>query len=320
MIDLVIADSQLRDRLIPKRLTLDLAYGADENDFKLTLPLSQDVEVGEFIYFEDTECGGIIDNREIDYTGGSAKMAYSGRSWQGILGKSVICPDSGSAYLDYSGDLNGILRGVVARQGLGSLFSVPPGASGFTASGQFERYTDAYTAFKKLCKAAGAKLRIRKAESHRVELSAVAARAVNLDSDQYTLKINEGRFTNHLVCLGRGELESRDVIHLYADAGGEVSQTQTFFGASEITEVYDYNNAYSEELVKKGTEKLKEAFGNSCELEVKDNIGLEIGDVVRAASVDKGITIEATIEKVIVAIENGVETVSYEVGNLTKSG
>ena len=104
------------------------------------------------------------------------------------------------------------------------------------------------------------------------------------------------------------------------DGSGNISTTKTFSGVNEITEVYDYNNADATELTQKGTEKLRDMFGDACELEVADNIGLEIGDVVRAASVDKGIVIEATVEKVIVEVKNGITNVSYEVGNLTKRG
>jgi len=319
--DLVITDSSLKDRLIPLRKKLDLAYGADENDFLLTLPIGDDVSVGEYFYFEGTECGGIVDGREIDYTNGAPVTAYSGRSWQGILAHSVICPDAGSDYLAYSGDLHSILSMIVERQGLGGLFAVESGSSGFTASGKFDRYTDAYTAIRKICKSVGAKLVIRKASGgHRVELSVAACRVVNLDSDKYCLNIAEGRYTNHLVCLGSGELAQRVVVHLYTDGDGNVSQTRTFSGVDEIAEVYDYNNAEAGELTEKGTERLNELFGDACELTLSDNLGLEIGDVVRAASVDKGIVIEATVEKVIVNVENGTENVSYEVGNLTKRG
>lgn len=320
MNDLVITDSSLADRFIPKRKRLDLAYGVDENDFTLNLPLADDLEVGEYFYFEGTECGGIVDRRDIDHTSGAASMTYYGRSWQGILSHSIICPNSGSAYLPYSGDLHSIFATIITRQGLGSVFVAASGLSGFTASGNFDRYTDVYTAFKKLCKSVGAKLVIRKTAAHTVELSAVARRVVNLDSDKYRLKIGEGRYTNHLVCLGSGELASRVVVHLYMDGSGNVSQSKTFSGVAEIAETYDYNNADRAELIERGTEKLNELFGDACELTLSENLGLEIGDVVRAASVDKDIVIEATVEKVIVEIENNVETVSYEVGNLTKRG
>ena len=59
---------------------------------------------------------------------------------------------------------------------------------------------------------------------------------------------------NHLICLGLGELKNRTVIHLYADANGVISRTQTQFGSDEVTNVYDYAGAETENLIKSGTD------------------------------------------------------------------
>lgn len=318
MNDLVLTDSSLRDYAVPLRKRLDMAFGVDENDFELTLPLGGGASVGDFIYFADTEWGGVIDRETLSHERGRLSTTYNGRTWHGVLACSVICPDSGKDYLAYSGDLHAIFRTIVQRQGLSGLFAVKDGNSGFTASGNFDRYTDAYTAFKKLCKSKGCKLRMRVNSARKVELSAVAVEPIRLDTDEYDLQITEGRYTNHLVCLGSGELSSRVVVDLYMDGSGNVSGKRTFSGVDEIASVYDYNNADSTELTEKGTEKLAAEFANACELTVADNLQLEIGDVVRAASVERGIEIEATVEKVLVVLENESASVSYEVGNITK--
>ncbi len=318
MNDLVLTDSALRDVSIPAQKRFDLAFGADENDFELTLPLSEaELSVGDCFYFANTEWGGVIDRRTFNF-GANRSITYYGRSWHGILAGSVLCPNAGTDYLTYSGDLHAILRTVVARQGLQGIFAVPDTAFGVSASGSFDRYADAYSALVKLFREKGCKLVFRVGTSHMVELSAAKASPIRLDTDQYDLKIAEGRYVNHLVCLGSGELRNRVVVHLYSDARGNVSTTRTFSGVEEIAATYDYNNAEATELREKGTEKLRQMFADACELEVGDNLGLEIGDVVRAASTDSGIEIEATVEKVTVKVTNDTATVSYEVGNLTR--
>lgn len=318
MNDIVVTDSSLHDKAIMLNAALDLAFGVDENDFELTVPASSDISVGDYFYFEGTEWGGIVDRRTLRLTGGVATMVCSGRSWHGILSHSIICPDPGSSHLAYSGDLHSIFSEVILRQGLTGLFSVPTSLAGITASGNFDRYTDIYSAFVKLCKSVGYKLVIRATRAYAVELSAVKAELVKLDTDKYELTITEGRYTNHLVCLGSGELENRVVVHRYMDSSGIISSSQSLFGVDEIAEVYDYSNADIVELTEKGDEKLAACFADACELTVADNMQLSIGDLVSAASVDTNMEIEATVEKVIVVTDGKTATVSYEVGNLTR--
>lgn len=316
MNDLVITDDEFRDRLIPEFKNLDLAFGSSENNFMLVLPDYQKMTTGEYFYIAESEWGGIVDRYEIGYTTGKPKLTYSGRSWHGILAHKIICPDTGSDYLTYSGDINRIIDSLIQRQSLQERFIASFDSCGYTASGRFDRYTDMYTALKKLCKSVGCKLKIRTTTEHKVELSAVKATPIYLDSDQYELRLGKGGYTNHLVCLGKGDLKNRTVVHLYSDEVGHVSQIQTFFGIAEIAETYDYNNAEREELIEKGTEQLQKAFGDACQLDVDDNLQLDVGDTVRCVSVETGIDVEATVEKVVVDVSNDTANISYEVGNI----
>lgn len=316
MNDLVITDDKFRDRLIPEFKSLDLAFGSSENNFMLVVPDYQRLTTGEYFYLAESEWGGIIDRVEIGYSTGKRKLTYSGRSWHGILSHKVICPDAGSDYLTYSGDINRIIDMLIQRQNLQERFIAEFTNCGFEVSGRFDRYTDMYTALLKICKSAGCKLRIRTTQDNKVELAAVEAKPIYLDSDQYELHLGTGGYTNHLVCLGKGDLKDRTVVHLYSDDKGRVSQKQTFFGIYEITETYDYNNADRAELISKGTEKLQEAFGDACQLFVADNLQLDVGDLVRCVDVETGVNVEATVEKVVVEVTNDVASLSYEVGGI----
>lgn len=57
----------------------------------------------------------------------------------------------------------------------------------------------------------------------------------------FTMDDNK-RGVNHLVCLGKGELKDRLVIHLYVDEKGNVGQTQYYRGIDEIEETYPVTN------------------------------------------------------------------------------
>lgn len=320
--DLVLADSSLADFKVLGEYDLDLAYGASENDFALTVDLGQKIPYGSFAFYDESDWGGTVDTSEIVGNGKTTQLRYGGRTWQGILDKTFLCPDSGRDYLPYSGDLNAIIAFVIARQGKGDVFTASAEATGVTASGNFERHVSAFAGLSKLCRSKGYKLSFRKASGGKVEVSAVKAVTHELDSDHYKFDIKKsGRFVNHLICLGSGELKDRVVVHLYADANRKISQTQTFFGADEIAEVYDYNNADRAELIEKGMEKLQEYLdSDTCELTVSECTGFDVGDMVHAVNVEEDIEITATIEKVVVSSDGETVDVSYEIGNIRMGG
>lgn len=123
------------------------------------------------------------------------------------------------------------------------------------------------------------------------------------------------RPTNHLIGLGEGELASRSVVHWYADADGNVSQTQSLFGVDEVTATYDYSNADDDELDENTREKLEELQGEGeVDVTVNDGLDLDIGDIVTGRDNSGGVTVTAEITKKIVKLEAGVPSVSYEVG------
>jgi hypothetical protein len=120
---------------------------------------------------------------------------------------------------------------------------------------------------------------------------------------------------NHLICLGKGELAERLVVHLYLDADGNVSENQTFFGLDEYAEVYDYSSAESrEELVKGGTSRLKEGTDAVNMNFDAENTIYDIGDIVGATEHKTGIATVEKITKKIVTIKNGQVNIEYKVG------
>ena len=67
------------------------------------------------------------------------------------------------------------------------------------------------------------------------------------------------RGINHLICLGKGELTDRLVLHLYVQADGSISTTKYYTGADERAAVYDYSSADDETTLRtNGEKRLKE--------------------------------------------------------------
>lgn len=266
--DLIYATKNGIDVGVLSDYTFDLAFGKDENNFTCSVPIADNCcEAGYILYIESTEYGGVIDKVKVDSE--DRTITYSGRTWHGILAGKVLEPNKGEDYLLLSGEANSVLSYVIARVGLSDVFCVRDDDSGIDIPGYSVRYSDVYSVFEKMLASATAKLHITY-KRNMVELSAVPyidySQDEEWDSSQFNFVIEKNhRPTNHLVCLGSGELKSRNVIHLFTDANGGVQKytrsavpvqdsdyildksKQVLFGSEEVTEVYDFSGAQSVE-------------------------------------------------------------------------
>lgn len=315
--ELTVATADGADLGSTSDFTLDLSFGDSGNNFTLACP-SLPITYGCVVAVEGTEWAGVVDSSEDSLEGGVSTTTWSGRTFHGVLVGKVLCPPSGQDYLTASGDANDCLCSLVARVGLSGFVEVADGKAGIDVRYTFDRYCDAYTGIRKMLAASGARLMIRR-EDGRTLMWAEAAESHGDGIDSDLLDFDATRVTrpvNHLVCAGTGELADRTVVHLYADAHGNVSQTQTLFGADEVCELYDYSSADHDKLVEDGTKKLQgyQSQG-SVDVTVHDGLTLYVGDTVTAANHDTGRTVTATVNKKIVKVSGGVASVSYEVGD-----
>lgn len=324
--DLIYANSSREDIGVIPDYDFDLAFGSDENDFELTVSRNDHCcEAGYYIYIDGTEYGGIVDAITSDTA--TENVTYSGRTWHGILNSKILCPDAGESYLTVSGDANTILGTLLSRMGLTALFSASSAPSGINVSGyQFARYVSGYDGIRQMLKSVSAKLRVAYSGGSAVLSAApiVDYTQDGLDSDQLALKVKKtSNKVNHLICLGSGELANRTVVHLYADASGNISQTQTFTGTAEYTAVYDYSNAEdTAELIKGGTERLKELLQQddlSVDVNEVDD-PYDVGDIVGASDDVSGLTISVPVTKKIIRVQNGIISVDLETDIANASG
>lgn len=320
MVDLIITDSNHVDVRSAADFTLDCAWGKEENDFELVVSGASTIDAGAYIYVDGSECGGVVDAMEDQLTAGVSTLTYSGRTWHGVLANKILEPDRGKDYLTVSGAASSVIGSLISRVGLDAVFDAvdaPTAGAQTIKSYQFDRYVDAYSGLRKMCAASGLKLRLAYASGKvRVWAEPAAHYGDSIDSDLIDFDATRTwRKPNHLIGLGKGDLAARVVVHWYADAKGNVSQTQSLKGVDEITQVYDYSNAETAELNQKTREKLQELQSEGdVKVTVRDdaNVVFDVGDTVTARDNLTGITVNATISKKIVKVSGGVMSVDYE--------
>lgn len=319
--DLIYANENREDIGVLLDYSMDLAIGKDENNFELTIDQNHHCcESGYLIYIEGTEYGGIIDKIQVNTK--SKEIKYLGRSWTGILENKIIVPDDGEDYLIVSGEANKVLQLLINKLGLSDLFIVAKEDSGIIIGNyQFERYTYGYSGIYRMLKQAGGKLIFEYKDNH-VMLSTAQiidySESEQFDTDQVELEIEKAyRNTNHVICLGKGELRDRQVLHLYADEDGNISYQQSLYGLNEIMEKYDYPNAESLEELEQGGRKMLEEAASAGIAKLSfhaEETVYDIGDIVGSKDIITGIEVKEVITKKIVTINKGKANIEYEVG------
>ena len=328
MEQLIYTDANRIDQGVLGNATLDLEYGRDESDQANTFEVSIDrnskirLEDKALVYIEGTEYGGKITG--IGTNTGEDVITYKGMTWHGLLNAHVLGPDSGQDYLVLQGDAHNVIRSLIERMNLQDIFTAPMTSSGININYQV-RYEYGYFAILAMLAASSAKLKMTY-DNGMVVLSAEAiedySETNELDTTQIELEIDKDFLpVNHLVCLGEGELKNRIVLHFYADANGNVSTTQSLFGADENTLIYDYTNADSNELSEKGQEKLKELQNcDTVKVDIPEGRVLDIGDLVGAIDPITGIYVATEVTyKTVTISSNGLVSISYKVGDTSAS-
>lgn len=324
---LILADQNLRDIKPVMDADVDFAVGSDENDYEIKIRHDRWDEryaYGNVFYIKNTEFGGIIGRKKINTA--EDTISLYGRTWRGKLDKKIIRPPDGQDYRKVSGELNTVLNTLVTEQ-FNDYFVVSQNDTGTTVTNyQFDRYCTLLSGITKMLKSVGYKLHIEYIQQERgqpgyVELSAVPivdySEQIELSQDsRLNFTFDETKNgVNHLVCLGKGELQDRQVIDLYVGQNGSIGTTQYYTGIQEVAEVYENTSAETEELEEKGREKLQELMNStsfSMDVEALD-MEVEIGDIIGGRDYVTGMYAAKPIAKKIYKVEGGKTSLEYEI-------
>ena len=289
--DLIKTDQYGRQIGYVQGANIDFEVGADEsdsiNDFEIELKRwnwDGSIRYGSRVFSPDTEYGGIV--REISTDTSTNVIRAKGDTWRGMMTKKIIQP----------------------------------------LSGQDDRYCTLHAGLVKMLKSVGYRLDIRYQEGDVGMAGYVKVSAVPINdlSSEYELTNDNNmnfitddnrRGINHLICLGKGDLKDRLVIHLYTDQNGTISQTQQYFkGAEEIAAIYDSSGSERDDLIKNGIKELESKKSsmsyNMTMTKLEGNI--DLGDIVGGKDYLTGISMKKPIGRKIWTISSGKEKVVYK--------
>ncbi len=329
--DLIKTDQYGRPLGIVRGNSIDFEIGVDAsdsiNDFEIEIKRwewDDTLTYGARVFSPDTEYGGIV--REISTDTSSNAIRAKGDTWRGMMMHKIIQPATGQDYATATGEINAIIKEKVEKEFPGLFYGCDIDTGITVTSYQFERYCTLHDGLVKMLKSVGYRLDIRYLEGDIGMSGYVRVQAVKINdfSQEYELSNdnnmdftmdNNQRGINHLICLGKGELKDRLVVHLYVDQNGTISQTKKYYeGVEEIAAAYDSSGSEKEELIKNGIKELeskKSKMSYNMTMKTLDK-DVDLGDIVGGKDYLTGISMKKPISRKIWTIASGKEKIVYK--------
>lgn len=306
-------------------VSLDAELNGGERDFEISILASEydkRIQVGSRIFIKDTEIGGIIGEPHTDTS--LDTISWVGYTWRGLMAKKVIIPPEGQDRYVVNGELNNVLKGLIEPMFSG-VFLVPDKDTGITIKYEFDRFCTLLNGLEKMLKSVGHRLEIIYNEgqpngSGWVEVSAVPiidySEEIELSQDsRLNFRMKDKRNgVNHLVVGGKGEMQDRNVLHLYVQEDGSIGKTQYYFGIDEIAEFYENTSTDTEDLESKAIERLQSIMNKqNFEMDVeKLGIDVAIGDIIGGRDYRTGMSMKKPLENIVVKISDGTIEKEYK--------
>lgn len=309
---IVTADSGLTKRAVTEDFELDLEVGLGlDNDFTLSVP--SPLSGGDTVWVPGTEFGGVVDDDMPSRTAAGESISYHGRTWRGVIEGFVVRPDPGRSHLVMEGDANDLIGRLLDRCGAPVAMRASPDRSKQVAAYTFPRFCNLLEGITGMLASAGLALSITCLDGS-VELSAREPVAWDETLGAMFSARRGHRPVNHLVVLGKGEMEAREVIDLYADESGAISKQQSLFGLDHRGEVYELSNESGAELEASGRKRLAgyQSQRDEIKVSVPPGSGVSIGDTVLAVSARFGIRATAPVTGLVVKAGTGAARIEVK--------
>lgn len=304
---------------------MDIEVGAF-NDFELTIKSqlwnSDKYGYGNRFFIPGTEFGGLIE--DIESSSKSNETRLRGYTWRGLLTQKVIEPPLNQDHLILNGELNNVLRGLLAEK-FGDLMIVSYANTGIMVTNwEVDRYVTLHDAIEKLLTSKNHRIQLSYRQPDGARFGYVELQAVPIEDYSEKMEFSRDgragikardfrRGINHLICAGKGQNEERIVIHLYVQEDGSIGKNQAYFGLDERAAVYNFTSAEADKLEEDGRNRLKDLQNyRSVELSLEQE-SLEIGDIVSGYDFITGISVSKPVTGKILKWQGGKMETEYKV-------
>ena len=275
-----------------------------------------------FIYIMGTEYGGIVGEILTDTTLDYVEL--KGLTWRGRMAKKIIQPPTGSDYKVVSGELHTVMKSLIEPE-FDGLFVVSQEDTGVNVSNyQFDRYCTLLDGLTKMLKSKWYRLQLsfrrEQGEPGYLFVEAVPivdySNRIELSRDcQLNYTMDDKRDgVNHLIVAGKGELQDRNVLHLYVQEDGSIGTQQYYTGLQEIADVYENTSTETDELQSKSEERIRELMNKKTFKMDVAKLGLDvgIGDIVGGRDYLTGMYMAKPVENIVYELTNDVESRTYK--------
>lgn len=295
---------------------LDYAYGDTENSFELVVEQADivDTAMSAFRLEDSTDVAGFVDGVESVYKNGYYTITFHGTSMQGILDKRIVQPYAGQDYYTFKGTLSDCLTRVLADTGLTDrvvLDSVPV----VNVDYQFDRYCTLWQGLRKLAKQNRMFIRLALDDNARILMSFIPSDDMTINSANISYDATKySKFITHAIALGAGELRNRAVGHAYWD-GKQVTTSKPSNFVESYMMTFEASSTEQDKIDQYAADKLTDQLKNRQTLQIKEPDGeYPLDSSFTITDMPTGITVSASINKLIIKISRGVKTLSMEVG------
>lgn len=320
----ILADKNLRELGAIKDANITVDLNGDRT-FSVQIARSNwrpELTFSSLIYIMGTEYGGIIGEALTDTTLDYVEL--KGLSWRGRLAKKIIQPPTGSDYKVVSGELHTVMKELIEPE-FDGLFVVSQEDTGISVNNyQFDRYCTLYDGLVKMLKSKWYRLQLsfrrEQGEPGYLFVEAVPivdfSNRIELSRDcQLNYTMDDKRDgVNHLIVAGKGELQDRNVLHLYVQEDGSIGTQQYYTGLQEIAEIYENTSTETDELWSKSAERLQELMNKKTFRMDVAKLGLDIGigDIVGGRDYLTGMYMAKPVENIVYELIGDVESKTYK--------
>lgn len=320
----ILADENLRELCAIKDANVTVDLNGDRT-FSVQIARSNwrpELTFSSLIYIMGTEYGGIIGEVLTDTTLDYVEL--KGLSWRGRLAKKIIQPPTGSDYKVVSGELHTVMKSLIEPEFDGLIVVSQEDTGVNVSSYQFDRYCTLYDGLVKMLKSKWYRLQLsfrrEQGEPGYLYIEAVPivdySNRIELSRDcQLNYTMDDKRDgVNHLIVAGKGELQDRNVLHLYVQEDGSIGTQQYYTGLREIAEVYENTSTETDELWSKSAERLQELMNKKTFRMDVAKLGLDIGigDIVGGRDYLTGLYMAKPVENIVYELTNDVESRTYK--------